>query len=146
VVDEILAAMRSYYPMQIALRIIFALCYTIVYAISALIAAGAGHGTIIFIFPLLTWIFYILAFLILDKLGRNGFYVLIGLHYSFLLLLMYGLAKSGLDRNDRMYWNENPVFVLFTVTLYLAGQAVAWRAFLKSSQEVVTTRPSNLNI
>lgn len=117
-----------------ALRVLFALLYTIVYAFSALIAAGAGHGTVFFIVPLFTWVFYLAAFIILNKFGPLTFYILMALHYSHLLLVMWVLANHGLDPNDKSYWEKYPGVVLFTALLYLAGQIVAWGAFFKVSR------------
>jgi hypothetical protein len=114
-----------------ALRILFAILHTVLYAFAALVAAGGGHGTVFPLFPLVTWIFYLAAFVILDKFGGLTFYILMALHYSHFLLILWALASYGLDPNEKKYWHDYPDVVVFTVLLYLAGQVAVWVAFLR---------------
>jgi hypothetical protein len=113
----------------ILLRAVIATLYTVIYGFCALMAAGAGHGTVLFLLPLLTWIFYLVAFVFLDKLGRRAFIVLMTLHYGHLLLLTWVLLNHGLDPNDIKYWNSEPGIVVFSAIVYLIGQAAAWVLF-----------------
>ena len=119
--------------MQIVLRILLALGFTVVYGVAALVAAGGGHGTVLPMLPLLTWIFYLAALIILDKFGRQTFYLLMALHYTHFLLLLWSLT-DGLDPNDKKYWSSYPVIVIFTVSVYLVSQTTAWYLFVRSSK------------
>jgi len=120
--------------MRIALRAIVAILYTIVYAFCALMAAGAGHGIVLFLLPLVTWIFYLVAFVFLDQLRSRTFVILMSLHYSHLLLVAWGLIHHGLDPNDIEYWNSEPGVVVFSVVVYLIGQIAAWALFAVNRQ------------
>ena len=120
--------------MMMALRIVIAVLYTVMYAVSAVVAAGAGHGTVLFLFPLVTWIFYLAAFIILNKFGPRTFYILMALHYTHLIIVTWSLVTHGLDPNDKKYWDSDPEVVVFTALLYLAGQAVTWGLFFTASR------------
>ena len=113
----------------IFLRAIVAILYTVIYGFCALVAAGAGHGIVLFALPLVTWIFYLVAFVFLDKLSRRTFVVLMALHYSHLLLLSWALLSHGLDPNDIKYWNSEPGVVVFSIFVYVIGQFAAWLLF-----------------
>ena len=114
---------------RIFLRAVIATLYTVIYGLCALVAAGAGHGIVLFFLPFLTWIFYLVAFVFLDKFSRRTFVVLMAFHYSFLLLLSWALISHGLDPNDIKYWNSEPGVVVFSTFVYLIGQAAGWILF-----------------
>jgi hypothetical protein len=113
------------------LRAVFAIVYTVLYAFFALMASGSGHGSNMVIGPLITWVFYLIAFIFFHKFGTSIFYILMALHYSFILLELWGLT-NGLDPNETKYWNSHPEVIFSTAAVYLAGQIVAWVWFYKS--------------
>jgi hypothetical protein len=111
------------------LRVFLAIAYTTIYFVAGvLFATGGGHGTMIFVWPLFTWVFYLVAFLVGNKLSRRSFVVLMFLHYAWVLIFLYTLILNGfeLDPNDISYWKSETTVVVFTSLLYVAGQLVAW--------------------
>ena len=118
------------------LRVFFAIGYSYLYFVAGILfATGGGHGTMIFVFPLLTWVFYLGAFLIGSKLSRRSFAILMLCHYAWVLIFLYTLILNDFELapNDISYWKEETLFVVFTSSIYVAGQLVAWIYYFKDS-------------
>lgn len=122
--------------MAVIFRAVFALIYSIIYCLCALVAAGAGHGTMVPLLPILTWIFYLVPFLTLNKLPKPVFVILMAAHYSWILIFLIVFFTKGLDPNDYKYFDHEPRVVLFTIFVYLVGQAVAWITFARHGKQL----------
>ena len=111
------------------LRVFFAIVYTKIYFVAGvLFATGGGHGTLVFVWPLFTWIFYLAAFLVGNRISRRSFVILMLCHYAWVLIFLYTVILNSfeLDPNDISYWKNETGVVVFTSFVYGAGQLVAW--------------------
>lgn len=109
--------------------------YSLVYLVLAIQMAGAGHGTVVFLAPLLTWVLPVICFFLLDRLDHSStrifFIVLLAVHYLVTLALFSGYSVQSDDGLMRM-WGRFPYFVSVTALWYLAGQIFMWLKFATS--------------
>ena len=114
--------------------ILFGVIYTVIYLYLAIDLAGAGHGTLVFLTPLITWIFIFVALYLLTRLEnsivRVFFVVLMLMHYAITLFFLRGYSLD-IDTGLLKMWERHPNFILFTIAWYLLGQIMIWVAFLK---------------
>ena len=120
--------------MSIYTRLFFACIYTFVYAFLSLDLVGAGHGTIFFLIPLLTWPLPIVAiFLITTTMKRHTntvFWVLMTIHSVITFLMVAGYLFSGDNGRLALTFRVSPYYCLFTVLWYLVGQITIWKVFV----------------
>lgn len=116
--------------MNIFRRVIFAFIYTVVYAFLSVDLVGAGHGTIFFLIPLLTWPFPLIAlFLVSTTVKRRArlyFVALMSAHSLATILLAGGYLLSGDNGRLTLTFTVNPYYCLFTILWYLVGQLLIW--------------------
>ena len=120
--------------MSIYNRLFFACVYTLVYAFLSLDLVGAGHGTIFFLIPLLTWPLPIVAIFLVSaamkRLSNVIFWVLMAAHSVITFLLVAGYIFSGDNGRLALTFSVSPYYCLFTILWYLAGQITIWRVFM----------------
>jgi hypothetical protein len=114
--------------------------YTLVYAVVSFDLIGAGHGTVFFLIPLLTWPLIIVAVILLPKtqkpLARLAFTLTMLLHLFVTFCLVSAYLLSGDNGRLLLVLRVNPYYSLFTAIWYLSGQTIIWASFLKSPREV----------
>ena len=119
-------------------HVLFGLIYTVIYCFLAFWNVGPeGKGTTIFFAPILPWVFFLIALIILKKaddlMNRIFFVGVMIAHYGLTLLFLYA-ASSGTYRGKTNFmwgWEQQPDLFVLTVIWYLLGQIIIWSAFLK---------------
>lgn len=111
----------------------FFVVYTIAYIHFAIEAGGAGHGTLIFFAPLVTWPLLAIAGGILAFLKRPirtvTFLCPILVHYIVTFTLVYGYISDGPEAFLLM-WNYSHDLILATIFWYFLGQIALWWGFV----------------
>lgn len=111
-------------------RILFLTVYSVGYLGLALATLGGGHGSLLLVYPLVTWILFIGAFLVMAKadnrLALTAIILLVWLHYLASLVIGY-LVESGdhFHHTVRMFLGY-PISATIAISWYLAGQIVFW--------------------
>lgn len=119
-------------------RYVFLSVYTLLYAVLSIDLIGAGHGTIFFLIPLLTWPLIIVAIILLPRtnkrLVRSVMIVMMSLHLVITSCLVLAVLLSGDNGRLLLVLKVNPYYSLFTVIWYLSGQTIIWASLLRSAR------------
>jgi hypothetical protein len=107
-----------------------------------------GHGIVIFVAPLITWmllfpVFYLLTRINKSFINRFIFVVLMLIHYAQILLFLRPLFLLEFDQNDIKAWNRDPLLIVITAIWYLVGQLMIWLVFFFPTRKQVVLKKSH---
>jgi hypothetical protein len=113
----------------------FLTLYTLGIICFAIGALGGGHGSLLFIPPLVTWIAFLLASTMILWAENKAVLVLviisIAVHYAASFTIGY-LIEAGDDfQHTSQMIKQHPVFIGLGISWYLAGQVVFWYLLFK---------------
>ena len=120
-------------------RLGWAILFVIAYTLSAVFAAGAGHGTYLFFAPLMPYglgaLLLVVIFFLSDYLEsgflRLVFLFLLGSHY--IISIVFTVQWWNKDYPYMMKtWSIWPVYILLPVFLIFLANSFLWYRFFKS--------------
>lgn len=120
-------------------RIVWGLLFLFAYSLTAVFAAGAGHGTYIFFAPLMPYgcgAILLLVSFYLTKYLKSGW---IRLLFIALLLTDYLVSLMFITSwwaDDYPYliktWSISPIHVVLPLLFFLLGNVILWSLFVSS--------------
>lgn len=120
-------------------RVVWGLVAIVVYAIAAYPAAGAGHGTYIFMAPLMPYGLGGAIYPVLFGLSANLRSTFVKVLYLVVALIHYALTCFFLIswwEGDAEYlyktWDQSPLLVLIPIAFFTAIQVAVWALFIKN--------------
>ena len=121
-------------------RLLVVLTLFIVYTIGcvhfAIQAGGAGHGTLVFFAPLISWpLLLIVALAIGVRFGREkliAFTSFLGAHQLLTAALVVGYFMDGGELFIKM-WSQSAELLFGGISWYVIGQMALWVGLLRSS-------------
>lgn len=120
-------------------RFVFLAIYTVGYLVLSFDLIGAGHGTVFFLIPILTWPLVLIAVFVLPwikaRRSRWVFEITMTIHLMVSFILAFLYLASGDSGRLAMVMRVNNLYCIFTVLWYLTGQAVIWLSFLRFPQK-----------
>lgn len=122
-------------------KIILGVILIVVYVIFALFAAGAGHGTYIFLAVVMPCgfgaVIYPFLFGLSNYLGSNFvrviFILMIFFHYWTTIVFVYLWWEDDFPYFLKT-WNLNPMYIILPIIWFLVIQFLVWRSFVKGVQ------------
>jgi hypothetical protein len=115
------------------LRIVFVLIYTFGQLFNCVSMLGGGHGTILFLMPLLSWFLILACVLMLSwsrfQNCRIAFVMTLLFHYGVTLALIYITESPYSFEYTLRTLRVAPIGFAISVIWYLAGQVILWYAF-----------------
>lgn len=126
-------------------KIILGTILTSVYVLFALLAAGAGHGTYIFLTVVMPYglgiVIYPFLFGLFNYLEsgfvRMIFVLAILIHYGITALFIYLWWEDDFPYLLKT-WNLNPTYIILPLVWFLVLQFLVWRSFVKYAQTPVS--------
>lgn len=121
--------------------LLFGTIYLLLYCLLAFFTLGFGHGTVLFLAPLMPYGlgFVLLLFVVylFDKLNsrfaRNVYLALMTVHYlSTLLWWFYWWNNDDGNEYFMKTWNAGFGIILLASGWYVLGQIIIWMNFYKS--------------
>lgn len=122
--------------MSVYYYLVFLGLYTCGYVFLVFATLADGHGTFLFATPLLGWLLFALAFLLIPYADKNAVLGTIlscmGLFYVITIAIAF-IEQSGEGNFSRTLWLLNRSTVLFVLTIlwFLAGQVLFWVLLIK---------------
>lgn len=111
-------------------KVVFTSIYSVVYGFLAFDLGGAGHGTIFFLIPLLTWPLLVIAVFFVSPTMRRrswlSFVVLMTIHSMSTIFLVMGYLWGGDDGRLSLTFKATPFYCLLAIFWYLGGQILMW--------------------
>ena len=114
----------------------FAVIYTILYGVAAFLAVNFGHGTGIFISPMIAfwgagWLLLLLCIFVSNRPGLSTAWFLLPLllHY-FISATSVIYSWNGNLKPTMYFWNEDRGIIWLNLGIYVGGQIILWLTFL----------------
>lgn len=117
-------------------NLIFLLIYTLGYTFLVFGTLADGHGTFLFVSPLVAWVIFVISFFLLPHIENKTVLIivlaLIGLYYATsLLIAVVEQFGSGNFQRTRWLLDRNPGLFVSTCLWYLVGQVAFWVLFIR---------------
>jgi hypothetical protein len=128
--------MKLSFPLK---GLILGVIFAAVYLLLAGFAAGAGHGTVLFLAPIFPYGLGLLLFPFIGFLAGNLnsfftkslFLVFLAIHYGLVLTVIKSMWVDDFPYFEKV-WSSSPILIILPLIFYVLGNLVAYAAFVHS--------------
>lgn len=114
--------------MKLIYKVLFAVVYTIGYFFLALLSTGGGHGNFYLLSPALSWVFSLIAVLLLGRMNylawRIFFIGVMAIHYLLICFVLLNYPFS----EDKGWTRYGLAYI--PIVWYVVGQIFIWAKFI----------------
>ena len=130
--------------MSFVYRLLFAVLYLAGTLYFALVMLGGGHGTLIFVVPLVTILAFVAAILLLDRRSSPWKRVLVvslvAFHYIFTAIAIYLVESGDGFVHSFTILKYSPLAFVLPVGWYATGNILFWVLFWRTRPERTSLR------